>query len=840
MATDLEVEQLKQSVSIATLLERNGVGWRVDEAESTRNAVKYRRGPGEIIIVNHEGKGWWDPTSDKSGDVFTLAQHLNPQMDFGEARRLLRSLAGIAPSYPAFDRNAQKEKPEIPVADRWDKRPALSEGSAAWRYLSDQRGLDADTISAASRQGAIKEGPYGSAWFAHRDQSGKIVGIESRGPDYHGFSKGGDKTLFRFRPGAEAPGTEPPSRIAVAEGAIDALSLAQLERAKSGGAFRTDTMYVATGGGIGPHSIEALKSALAALPATAASRMTIATDNDITGDRMSERLHEIAREAGVPATRLKPPGPIKDWNEQVQIGAGIIPYPDAQKTDQPPKPQPGGKQTTEATQPQTEPKMSETNQSNEPPRATRADPPAPARPDANSQAAGSGPTSPEGKADSTVKKDPMVELLEQMKEIAEQMPEADAKKYLREINQFLQSAQNHRVLQTAEFRTKVAWAVFDLEKVSDSQLAMSGSLRRELTERLMPGQEKPTSTEISGRASVAQDNDTPRRTTSQSAPHTPSSGRQGATPQEPETVRVIGSGARSSFMDGVARIVDTLANRKADNAAPSDPNHPPPQTAPRENVANPAETRQTQGERRSWTTEPERQNYAGKAAVEAAFGTAKPTEEARRQMDASPPWPLNQGTGESLADRIARKAREGAEQRLDPEITRTQQAGKNAAAAIEELVAGPARGIQAKISAAAQSEPGGINAVISEMRPDGKYASLRSEFDGALLQNEAFAKSYDKAVGALQQYGNQKLSLEQRFDQFQQDRGILKEKLGGIEEGLAAAAVLPGKEPGKSMIEELGEKLNEFFKKVFDNVKQAFGFNQSTHQRETDNGPRAA
>jgi hypothetical protein len=210
-------------------------------------------------------------------------------------------------------------------------------------------------------------------------------------------------------------------------------------------------------------------------------------------------------------------------------------------------------------------------------------------------------------------------------------------------------------------------------------------------------------------------------------------------------------------------------------------------------------------------------------------------------MDSSPPWPLNQGGGENLTDRIARKAREGAEDRLDPEITKAQQAGRNAAAAIEELMGGPARGIQAKISAAAQTEPGGIEKVISEMRPDGKYAGLRSEFDGALQQNESFAKSYDKAVGALQEYGKQKFGLEQRFDQFQQDKGVLKEKLGGIEDGLAtAAAAMPGKQPGKSMIEELGEKLNEFFKKVVDNVKQAFGFNQSKNQREADQGPRAA
>jgi hypothetical protein len=570
--------------------------------------------------------------------------------------------------------------------------------------------------------------------------------------------------------------------------------------------------------------------------------MTIATDNDITGDRMSERLHELAREAGVPATRLKPPAPIKDWNEQIQIGAGIIPYPDAQKTNQPPKSQPADQQMAEATQPQTEPKMSETTQSNEPPRATRTEQPAPAGPDATRQAAENGPTSPKGTADRTAKKDPMVELLEQMKKIAEQMPGDEGKRFLREINLFLQNAGDAQTLQNNRFRTEVALFVMQFEKTSDSYLGMSGALRRELAERTGANSEQAPAIRFPERANnVPQDRDIPRRTSAQGAPQASNPGGQRATRQEPDTVRVVGGGGGPSFMDGVARIVDTLATRTSGGAAPSDPGPPPPPGTTGENTAGPAETRQAQAERQRWTIEPEQQNYAGKAAVEAAFGAARPTEGAKRQMDASPPWPLNQGTGESLANRIARKAREGAGERLDSEIARTQQAGKNAAAAIEELVAGPARGIQAKISAAAQSEPGGIHTVISEMRPDGKYAGLRSEFDGALLQNEAFAKSYDKAVGALQEYGNQKLGLEQRFDQFQQDRGALKEKLGSIEEGLAtAAASIPGKEPGKSMIEELGEKLNEFFKKVFDNIKQAFSLNPSANQREADNGPRAA
>jgi hypothetical protein len=64
---------------------------------------------------------------------------------------------------------------------------------------------------------AIREGPRGSAWFAHRDGAGLLTGIEMRGPDWRNFSAGGEKTLFRL-PG----GSGRLARLAVCEAAIDA------------------------------------------------------------------------------------------------------------------------------------------------------------------------------------------------------------------------------------------------------------------------------------------------------------------------------------------------------------------------------------------------------------------------------------------------------------------------------------------------------------------------------------------------------------------------------------------------------------------------------------------
>ena len=91
-----EIEQLRAGVSCAVLLER--AGWKLDERESSRANMKYRRGEGEIVIVNHDGHGWWDPGSTAKGDVFKLAQHLDPRLNFGQVRRQLRELSGISPT----------------------------------------------------------------------------------------------------------------------------------------------------------------------------------------------------------------------------------------------------------------------------------------------------------------------------------------------------------------------------------------------------------------------------------------------------------------------------------------------------------------------------------------------------------------------------------------------------------------------------------------------------------------------------------------------------------------------------------------------------------------------
>lgn len=217
-----ELEALRARVSCEALLEQSG--YEIDLKESTRRAVKYRHG-GNIIIVTHEGRGWFDPLGDEKGDVFGLAMFLE-RITFPAAADAVAALVAFQlsrpewrPSWPAVSDEA--------IGDRWSRRRSPSPGSGAWRYLSCARLIPAAIVRQAIREDILREGPSGSMWAAHVDSHGRVVGWEERGSEWRGFSNGGSKLLFRLGP-SDA------SRLCVTEAAIDAMSLAALEGSREG------------------------------------------------------------------------------------------------------------------------------------------------------------------------------------------------------------------------------------------------------------------------------------------------------------------------------------------------------------------------------------------------------------------------------------------------------------------------------------------------------------------------------------------------------------------------------------------------------------------------------
>jgi len=289
-----ELEALRAKVSCEAVLER--AGYEIDMKESTRRAVKYRLG-GNIVIVTHDGRGWFDPLSDEKGDVFGLAMFLEG-IPFPSAMEAVASIVGYQLSRPEW-RTSRSSVPVKEIGERWRSRPTPSPGSGPWRYLCWARWIPTAIIRQAIRAGVLREGPFGSIWAAHVDSEGRVVGWEERGPDWRGFATGGSKVLFRFGP-SDA------SRLCVTEAAIDAMSLAALE------GRRELTLYLSTGGGWSP----ATDAALAELAVRPGLTLVAATDANPQGDAYAERLRALAEASGCDWQRLRPPA--EDWNEVLQ------------------------------------------------------------------------------------------------------------------------------------------------------------------------------------------------------------------------------------------------------------------------------------------------------------------------------------------------------------------------------------------------------------------------------------------------------------------------------------------------------------------------------------------
>ncbi|WEZ86274.1 hypothetical protein P6U16_27355 (plasmid) [Rhizobium sp. 32-5/1] len=140
-----DIEELRAWVGCAAFLEHEG--FAIDRKESTRRAVKFRRGD-DIIIVIHDDRGWFDVRSDAKGDVFALASYLRG-IGFTEALTVVGDLVAFQPTAPTWEKPLHQTQPMASVADRWNHRKRPWRASATWSYLRQIRALPWQVISAA-------------------------------------------------------------------------------------------------------------------------------------------------------------------------------------------------------------------------------------------------------------------------------------------------------------------------------------------------------------------------------------------------------------------------------------------------------------------------------------------------------------------------------------------------------------------------------------------------------------------------------------------------------------------------------------------------------------------
>ena len=204
-------------------------------------------------------------------------------------------------------------------------------------------------------------------------------------------------------------------------------------------------------------------------------------------------------------------------------------------------------------------------------------------------------------------------------------------------------------------------------------------------------------------------------------------------------------------------------------------------------------------------------------------------------------------------------------------------AGTAAVEAMRAFANGPGGSIMARINDAAKSEPRGLEGVFAEMREGGKYDNLRKQLQGERAFSNGFAESYDKAVDAVGAYGRQREAADatgQRRSQAETALGgavnwlrsapsEVGQQLGQLRDAISnagtqrrgpadavndrfekldaevgrSASALPGSKDGKSMIEDLGEKVRALVTKAVDAVKAAFS---PTARQEASASPSAS
>ncbi len=455
-------------------------------------------------------------------------------------------------------------------------------------------------------------------------------------------------------------------------------------------------------------------------------------------------------------------------------------------------------------------------------------------------------------------RDPLLDLVQRLQAAGAVLGDRDAG-LVRAINRMAQQAAEPGRAEQPLFRTHVAYALQDMEKlVGAGSTAMPPQLRAEMTRLAAssPGLEnRQMEALVQGTPDIADRGLV--RDVRRAAAIIAGMGADQGTQEVREQVEALANRVRLAARPAAPAGVDAGPDGRLPPERPlSQPPDPRPeatetQAAAREQgqpIAGPTspgeEVRAIPSPGGGGGQVPERA-YGQEKAQAAVASSAMPEGRQRPPNavasildrmrapgpDALPPW---DAPPFSMAGRISRFEKVLADGRTDQLIRASEKSGQALVQALETFMAGPGQGVLAKIEAAASTEAGGMRAVMSGMQPGGTYAALRSEFDSALQQDRVFAAAYSQVERAGAQYGKDRLAIGADYAARKLDATQLDARFGQADASVGeATSRIPGRTPGRTVMDELSEKLSEVFSKAIERMKQVFG-------RDAEAGPRAS
>jgi len=290
-----ELDAFKSNINLVEYAA--GQGYQINQKESSRNSkVMEKDGDKIVIATGHDGHGVYFSVRDDAdnGSVIDFVQR-RKQLNLGQVRKELRGFAGHPEPIQALSK---------PVASSKDVQQVIAvyakSVSAIPRYLTSQRGIDAETVKDPRFASVVRVDANKNAVFPHFDSQG-LCGFELKNESFTGFARGGRKGLWHSSNIARA------TKIVICESAIDALSHAQLRD-------DPDAAYVSIGGSMNDQQPELIRRMFKSA-AERDVKIILAMDNDDGGRKFVEQMRGIANETVVLIAVDMPKA--KDWNAEL-------------------------------------------------------------------------------------------------------------------------------------------------------------------------------------------------------------------------------------------------------------------------------------------------------------------------------------------------------------------------------------------------------------------------------------------------------------------------------------------------------------------------------------------
>ena len=417
-------------------------------------------------------------------------------------------------------------------------------------------------------------------------------------------------------------------------------------------------------------------------------------------------------------------------------------------------------------------------------------------------------------------RDPVHDLVARLNRDATQLATKDPE-LSRSVRQLAEAADRPGRSDDPNFRTRAAYALQDMERLGGPISTVPTALREEMTRlaATAPGlqnerlQDLVRSTKSLDDVQLVRDI---RRTASEVA----FQGGDQSSKLVMDRVEALENRARLGSGPSVGP-----AERNQSQATPAAPGPTSRSPAADEVVSDRPESRTkrqpTPSEEQSTSAPLNRQanveqtvNAQGPGALALALG-ALARHAAKEVLDV-------RGQATSVVDRIARHGDSQQQQRDEANIQGAERSQRAALDALQAFQKGAGSNILTKIQDAAKSEPGGLQGVLSEMREGGRFSSLRSQFNADLALERGMSAAYDKVASSLQQYSGDRTAveaigarrgtgqaLEARFEKMDAEIG-------------KATAAIPSRGDGKSVLEDLGDKMRDVLDRAVQAVKSAF------------------